>query len=58
MKGDPRTSRRAESPREVASLLYTEFKNTIARVAQIKELMGERDWRVTPRTPESETVSR
>ena len=36
-----------------ASLLYTEFKNTIARVAQIKELMGERDWRVTPRTPES-----
>jgi len=33
----------------VASLFYTEFKNTIARVAQVKEAMGERTWRVTPR---------
>jgi PleD family two-component response regulator/cellulose synthase/poly-beta-1,6-N-acetylglucosamine synthase-like glycosyltransferase len=32
-----------------SSLVYTEFKNIIARVAQIKELMGERSWRVTPR---------
>jgi CheY-like chemotaxis protein/cellulose synthase/poly-beta-1,6-N-acetylglucosamine synthase-like glycosyltransferase len=32
-----------------SSLVYTEFKNVIARVAQIKELMGERSWRVTPR---------
>jgi hypothetical protein len=27
-------------------LIYTEFKNVIARVAQLKELMGERSWRV------------
>jgi len=40
-----------------ASLVYTEYKNTIGRVAQIKEIMGERDWRVTPRTPESSTVA-
>lgn len=32
-----------------SSLVYTEFKNVIARVAQLKELMGERSWRVTPR---------
>jgi cellulose synthase/poly-beta-1,6-N-acetylglucosamine synthase-like glycosyltransferase len=34
----------------IASLLYTEYKNTIARVAQIKEAMGDRKWVVTPRT--------
>jgi len=34
----------------VASLFYTEFKNIISRVAQIKEFMGERSWRITPRT--------
>ena len=34
----------------IASLFYTEFKNIIARVAQIKEFMGERSWRITPRT--------
>ena len=28
---------------------YTEFKNIVARVAQIKQLTGERQWRVTPR---------
>lgn len=33
----------------VASLLYTEYKNTIARVAQIKQLMGDKQWVVTPR---------
>jgi CheY-like chemotaxis protein/cellulose synthase/poly-beta-1,6-N-acetylglucosamine synthase-like glycosyltransferase len=33
----------------ISSLVYTEFKNVIARVAQLKELMGERSWRVTPR---------
>jgi len=32
-------------------LPYSEFKTLIARVAQIKEFMGEEDWRVTPRTP-------
>jgi len=34
----------------VSTLFYTEFKNTISRVAHIKELMGERSWRVTPRS--------
>ncbi|HWH32867.1 MAG TPA: hypothetical protein VNU01_09375, partial [Egibacteraceae bacterium] len=33
-----------------AGLFYTELKNVIARVAQFKELMGERVWRVTPRS--------
>lgn len=33
----------------MSSLFYTQFKNTIARVAQIKELMRERQWKVTPR---------
>src|SRR6266498_5511758 len=30
----------------VASLFYTELKNVIARVAQVKELIGERQWKV------------
>jgi len=30
--------------------LYTEFKNVIVRTAHLKELMGERTWKVTPRT--------
>ena len=29
---------------------YTEYKNLIGCMAQIKELMGERTWRTTPRT--------
>ncbi|MEO7837126.1 MAG: glycosyltransferase family 2 protein, partial [Acidimicrobiales bacterium] len=33
----------------VAGLFYTEWKNLIARVAQLKELLGERAWKVTPR---------
>ena len=33
-----------------SSIFYTEFKNIIARIAQIKEIMGERSWRITPRT--------
>jgi cellulose synthase/poly-beta-1,6-N-acetylglucosamine synthase-like glycosyltransferase/GGDEF domain-containing protein len=33
----------------LASIFYTEFKNIIARVAQVKELAGERSWRITPR---------
>jgi cellulose synthase/poly-beta-1,6-N-acetylglucosamine synthase-like glycosyltransferase len=31
-------------------LWFGEFKNLIVRVAQLKELIGERHWRVTPRT--------
>ena len=35
----------------VANLFfYTEFKNLIARVAHLKQLRGEHQWVVTPRT--------
>ncbi|WP_432488491.1 response regulator [Kineococcus sp. SYSU DK018] len=34
----------------VSSFFYAEFKNVIARVAQVKELTGEREWKVTPRS--------
>jgi cellulose synthase/poly-beta-1,6-N-acetylglucosamine synthase-like glycosyltransferase len=34
----------------ISSLFYTEMKNIIARVAQVKEAMGERQWTVTART--------
>jgi len=34
----------------VSSVFYTEWKNVISRVAQIKELTGDRQWKVTPRT--------
>jgi cellulose synthase/poly-beta-1,6-N-acetylglucosamine synthase-like glycosyltransferase len=38
----------------LALLFYTELKNLIARMAQIKEAMGERHWKVTPRaTPKT-----
>jgi DNA-binding response OmpR family regulator/cellulose synthase/poly-beta-1,6-N-acetylglucosamine synthase-like glycosyltransferase len=33
----------------VGSIVYTPYKNLIAVVAQIKELMRERTWKVTPR---------
>lgn len=32
-----------------ATLFYTEMKNIIVRIGQFKQLMGERNWRVTPR---------
>jgi DNA-binding response OmpR family regulator/cellulose synthase/poly-beta-1,6-N-acetylglucosamine synthase-like glycosyltransferase len=34
----------------VSVLFYTEFKNVIARVAQVKQAVGEVAWKVTPRT--------
>ena len=34
----------------LVAFFYVEYKNTIARVAQVKELLGERRWRTTPRT--------
>ena len=37
----------------VSSVVYTEWKNIIARVAQVKELLGEHQWNVTPRTTET-----
>jgi cellulose synthase/poly-beta-1,6-N-acetylglucosamine synthase-like glycosyltransferase len=33
----------------VAFCFYTEFKNLVARIAQVKEFMNERAWKVTPR---------
>jgi cellulose synthase/poly-beta-1,6-N-acetylglucosamine synthase-like glycosyltransferase len=33
------------------AVFYTEFKNTLARVAHLKQLMGEDVWRVTARDP-------
>jgi len=33
----------------VSFFFYTEFKNLVARVAQVKEAMGERVWQSTPR---------
>jgi len=42
-----------------STVFYTELKNLIARVAQVKELMGDRQWKVTPRptTDEAEQPS-
>jgi DNA-binding response OmpR family regulator/cellulose synthase/poly-beta-1,6-N-acetylglucosamine synthase-like glycosyltransferase len=42
----------------VASLAYTEFKNVISRVAQIKEVFGDRRWVVTPRATSSTAEAR
>ncbi len=43
----------------IANLLfYTEFKNLIARVAHLKQLRGEHQWVVTPRTAPSTSSSR
>lgn len=33
-----------------STLAYTEWKNVIVRTGHLKELMGERAWKVTPRT--------
>ena len=33
----------------IASPIYNEWKNLVARVAQVKEIMGEHEWHVTPR---------
>ena len=39
----------------VSSIIYIEWKNTIARVAHIKEILGEHEWNVTPRTTEAKS---
>jgi DNA-binding response OmpR family regulator/cellulose synthase/poly-beta-1,6-N-acetylglucosamine synthase-like glycosyltransferase len=39
----------------VAFFFFTEFKNVIGRLGQVKELMGERVWRVTPREGATKT---
>lgn len=35
----------------VNALFYTEYKNTLARVAHVKQILGEKVWRVTVRDP-------
>ncbi len=42
----------------VSSLVYTEWKNIIARIAQVKELVGESQWNVTPRSDAPDSESR
>jgi CheY-like chemotaxis protein/cellulose synthase/poly-beta-1,6-N-acetylglucosamine synthase-like glycosyltransferase len=39
----------------VAFVFYTEFKNLIGRLAQVKEFMKERAWKVTPRAGAKKT---
>ncbi|MGD0376514.1 MAG: glycosyltransferase [Streptosporangiaceae bacterium] len=53
MLGDPRIRRHRAwfVLYAIHSMLwFGEFKNLIARVAQLKEVTGERQWRVTPRS--------
>ncbi|MFE0175496.1 glycosyltransferase [Streptomyces sp. NPDC059002] len=33
----------------VSTVFYTHFKNMVARAAHLKEVLGDRQWRVTPR---------
>jgi len=39
-------------------LVYNEFKNVISRLAQLKEVMRERTWKVTPRSPATSAPER
>ena len=41
----------------VASLFYTEFKNVINRISQVKEVTGEKQWKVTPRASGKDSAS-
>lgn len=41
----------------VSCVFYTEWKNVIARVAQIKELVGEQKWTITPRASPNSVAS-
>jgi cellulose synthase/poly-beta-1,6-N-acetylglucosamine synthase-like glycosyltransferase len=34
----------------LSTVFYTEFKNVIGRVAQVKQVVGETSWKVTPRS--------
>ena len=40
-----------------ASIFYAEFKNTISRVAQLRQLLGQHEWVVTPRRARDRTES-
>ncbi|WP_246201463.1 glycosyltransferase [Streptomyces alboniger] len=37
----------------VSTFFYTHFKNMVARAAHLKEVLGDRQWRVTPRAAAS-----
>ena len=37
-------------------VFYSELKNLIMRVAQVKNLCGEHEWRVTPRSVTTPTL--
>ena len=41
----------------LATVFYTEYKNVIGRVAQVKQLMREKHWKVTPRTAGTAAVA-
>lgn len=41
----------------VSTVFYTHFKNIVARQSHLKELLGDRRWRVTPRATATATVT-
>lgn len=41
-----------------SGLPYTELKNLIIRISQIKDLSGERTWRITPRPPTTANLAK
>ncbi|MFI6009149.1 glycosyltransferase [Streptomyces sp. NPDC051243] len=40
----------------VSTVFYTHFKNIVARQSHLKELLGDRRWRITPRTAAAKAV--
>ncbi|MGC9538586.1 glycosyltransferase [Streptomyces sp. UG1] len=40
----------------ISTVFYTHFKNIVARQSHLKELLGDRRWRVTPRTAAAKAV--
>ncbi|MFK0293833.1 glycosyltransferase [Streptomyces sp. NPDC090442] len=42
----------------VSTVFYSHFKNMVARQAHLKEALGDRQWRVTPRAQATKAVAR
>ncbi|QHC24827.1 glycosyltransferase [Streptomyces sp. GS7] len=42
----------------VSTIFYSHFKNMVARQAHLKEALGDRQWRVTPRAAAAKAVAR
>ena len=42
----------------VSTFFYSHFKNMVARQAHLKEALGDRQWRVTPRAAAVKAVAR